>query len=218
MCPRAAPSPLSRFAGQPGPDRVLLNVARGSHQMALIHWVRCESALPEVSSPALPFVDAASVAPVGVPDGSAEVGICPRYCYQVHVVWHQAIGPDADAVQSAGLCHNGLIGGEVPLIEECPLSPVPALHDVMWDPADHHPSYPSHAQIVSATQVSWQVENAGRGSRRRVRFAGRCATWPPAHPVICLKDAPIRGAFGTGGEFSIVSPKLWGSLVLCPRN
>ena len=69
----------------------------------------------------------------------------PRHRDEVHVVRHEASGPDAHAVRLSLLGHQGEIAFVVGVGEERRQPPVAALRDVMRISRNDHPCKPCHA-------------------------------------------------------------------------
>lgn len=79
---------------QPRPHRVERHVAHRMCEVRLIHPHRAETSLPEMPCPALPRVDIAGVAAMGVGEGAPQTLLVRRHDDDVDVVRHQAIAPD----------------------------------------------------------------------------------------------------------------------------
>ena len=82
---------------------VELHVPRRSQVVVFIPDARCEAALPQVPSPALPEVGPPRLPPMCLADGATQALGGPRDNDQVNMIGHQAICPDRDLLCAAEL-------------------------------------------------------------------------------------------------------------------
>ena len=115
----------------PAQNRIQLDITGRSEQIACIHRKRGKAALPEVTAPFHALVDRA-----GIP--------------AVHMIRHQAIGPDVDASLPALLLQGGQVKPIIRFFKECLLAAVAALGDMVRVAGYHHPG--------ESCQISLHVE------------------------------------------------------------
>jgi len=81
---------------------------------------------------------------MGLPDSSPKSLFSGRDNNQMHMIRHEAIGPNRDGVARAPLSHEVNVGAVVRVIEEGPLSPVSSLRDVVRSTRDDNSGDPCH--------------------------------------------------------------------------
>ena len=143
--PHARPAPVLRPRHQARPHRIERDVAHRRRQVLLVHHHRAEAALPEMPAALAAGLQNAGVAPVGRRQGAAQsVGISGNQD-QVHVIGHQAPGPDFDLGRAAILGQEIAIERVVVVIEERPRPPIAALRHMMRQTGNDQTGETSHA-------------------------------------------------------------------------
>jgi hypothetical protein len=85
----AAPGPLLRSVNQFYANRIVLNVPGTGEQVALIHHKRRKPILPQVPSPSLTEIDAASVSAMRLSDRQPKSLLLGWYGNQMNMIRHQ---------------------------------------------------------------------------------------------------------------------------------
>jgi hypothetical protein len=140
----AAPAVLLGTFRQPRMDGVHFHVTSRSQQVGFIYRKRSEPLLPQMPSPSLPKVDAASIASMGFTDGPGKPFFTLRGGYQVDMVGHEAPGQDVDPVFPAPFDHQVEICLIFILAEEGVLPAVAALGDMAGKTLGYDASDSSH--------------------------------------------------------------------------
>src|SRR6185312_14136 len=118
MCGSAAPTIIARGIDQARSNRVQLDVPRCCQQVGFIEHEPSEASLPEVSPPALPKVDMASVSPMRLTNGQSKT-VCRFWrSNQVNMIRHQTVGPNLDLLDTTKLGHQLQVARIVVLAEE----------------------------------------------------------------------------------------------------
>jgi len=149
---RAAPAITAWCLDQSGAHGVELHVPRRGQEVVFIHDERGEAALPRVPSPALPEVDRPRVRPMCLADGATQALGGPRDNDQVNMIWHQAICSERDLLRAAELCHELEVVLVVFLTEECLLSEVSPLGDMVGHARIYHTCQSSHGGKLTRPQ------------------------------------------------------------------
>ena len=113
---------------------------------------RGEAALPQAPSPALPEVDPLRVPTMCLADGATQALGGLRDNDQVNMIGHQAICPDRDLLCAAELRHALEVVRVVFLTEECLLSGVPSLGDMVGHARSYHTCQSSHGGELTRPQ------------------------------------------------------------------
>jgi len=95
--------------------------------------------------PLLAIIDPSRVTPMGLADGSPQAVLGLGNHDQMHVVGHQAVGPDLDLVLAAPLGHQVQVGLVVVIAEKRLLSTVPPLGHMVRHARNNHSCQSSHA-------------------------------------------------------------------------
>src|SRR5712691_10655810 len=148
MSERAAPRIIFGAGDEASANRVELDIPCSGERVPVVHDVRSEASLPEVTAPALAPVDLRRVAPVCFTDGPAQAIARSRNRDDVDVVRHEAVGPDLDPVAAAPLRREGHVEEVIVRVEERPLSTVTALRDVVWQGGDDSAGHASRATVL----------------------------------------------------------------------
>src|SRR3982074_140708 len=130
MSARTAPRIILSAGDEAGPNRVQFDIPSGRERVPIVHDVRSEASLPQVTAPALAPVDLRRVAPVCFTDGAAEAIGRSRNGDEVDVVRHEAVRPDLDPATVGPFCEESHVEEIIVRAEERPLSTVTALRDV----------------------------------------------------------------------------------------
>jgi len=123
--------PVLRLGDQAGSDRIERDIAHRGDQMLLIQGNRAEAPLKQMTGLARPGVHEARIEPVRARQRQSEPSGVGGREDQMHVVGHQAIGPDLDAEFGAGRGEPIAIEGVVLVAEENALAAVASLRDMM---------------------------------------------------------------------------------------
>jgi len=91
---------------------------------------------------------------VGLADRSGKTLFGIRYCYEVHMVGHQAVRPDLDFLLPAPCGHHSQIRLVVGCAEEDRLAPVPTLDDMVGHLRRNHSRYSRHARAYATPSES----------------------------------------------------------------
>jgi hypothetical protein len=149
---RAAPAITAWCLDQSGAHGVELHVPRRGQEVVFIHDERGEAALPQVPSPALPEVDPPRVPATCLADGATQALGGLRDNDQVNMIGHQAICPDRDLLCAAELRHELEVVLVVFLTEECLLSGVSPLGDMVGHARSYHTCQSSHGGKLTRPQ------------------------------------------------------------------
>ena len=125
-------------------DRVHLDVAGASKEVVLVHDVRSESPLPQVSPPSFTEVDAAGVVEVCLANGRCQGLFVWGNDDQVDMVGHEAVAPEFNCIVCAPLADEVEVGLIVFVGEEGLLATVAALGDVVRVDWCNGSRYPCH--------------------------------------------------------------------------
>src|SRR4030065_1080907 len=110
--------------------------------MGFIHGERGKTSLPQVSSPAFTEVYVTRVAPMRFANRLTKRLLRRWNRNQVHMVWHQAIGPYFNIPVRTPLCHHVSVYLIVFIAEECLQTTISSLSDMMCYFWYYHPSNP----------------------------------------------------------------------------
>src|SRR5271165_1173411 len=126
-----------------------------------------EAALPRVPSPAFPEVDPPRVPPMWLADGATQALGGLRDDDHVNMVGYQAISPDRDLLCAAELRHELEVVLVVFLTEECLLSGVSPLGDMVGHARSYHTWKSSHGGKLTRPQPRdkswvWCPRNSSR--------------------------------------------------------
>src|SRR5208337_1363795 len=149
---RAAPAITAWCLDQSGAHGVELHVPRRGQEVVFIDDERGEAALPQVPSPALPQVDPPRVPAMCLADGATQALGGLRDNDKVNMIGHQAICPDRDLLCAAELGHELEVVLVVFLTEECLLSAVAPLGDMVRHARSYHTSQSSHGGKLTRPQ------------------------------------------------------------------
>jgi len=137
----------------------------------LVHYARCEAALPEKAPPLLAEVDPARVGHVGLPHRPGQPRLAGGHENQVHA-WPGvalakpsdsasgrsasedatgAVRPDGHPATARPVSQQAQIRPIVPVAEERLLTTVPALDHMMGPPRRHDASDPTHTASLPRT-------------------------------------------------------------------
>ena len=131
MRPYARPGPVLGLRRQTRPNRVQRDIARGDHQMGLVHRDRAKPSLKEVARLPCARIDEAGVKAMRARHCQRQAERVGGRQNQVNMVGHQAIGPYGDAEFLAGLSEQIAIKPIVVVAKEHALAPIASLRDVM---------------------------------------------------------------------------------------
>jgi len=138
LCSCAGVGPADGRFGESSPNGVEEDIAHGRHEMGLVHWKGGEAFLPEVPGPPMPAVDLEGVSVVRLTQRPGQPLLVRRYDDEVHVVGHQAVGPDAQSVPMGLISQDPSVETIVVFREEDLHSPCTALRNVMWHAGYHY--------------------------------------------------------------------------------
>ncbi len=109
--------------------------------------------MPQVPSPALPEVDPPRVPPMCLADGATQALGELRDNDQVNMIGHQAMCQDRDMLCTAKLRHELEVVLVVFLTEECLLSAVSPLGDMVGHARSYHTCPSSHGGKLTRPQL-----------------------------------------------------------------
>jgi hypothetical protein len=120
----ARPAPVFNRLAEPHPQRVTLDVTDRCQQILLVHDEGVEAFLPQVSAPPVTEIDHPGVAAVCLGNRTAQSVLFARHQDDVHMVRHQAIGPNLRPAAFARGRHEELVlrevlVGEKPTDDDC---------------------------------------------------------------------------------------------------
>jgi hypothetical protein len=148
----AGPGPIFGPSDQIGLDGIPLDVTRGAHKVLFAHHKRCEPTLTQVASPALAEVDHSRISTVNLSHGLGQSLNRRGNQDQMHVVWHQAIRPDADIKLTAPMGQQCKILLVVLFAEKRIHATIPALSDMMSPPGNYDSRYSCHKSSLAPKQ------------------------------------------------------------------
>jgi hypothetical protein len=149
MRARAAPRIVFGPRDEAGANRVEFHIPCCGERVPVVHHVRSEASLPEITAPPFAPVDLRRIAPVSFTDGPAEAIGRSRNHDEVDVVRHEAVGPDLDLAAVAPFCSESDVEAVIVRAEERPLSTVTALRDVVRQGGDDYAGQASHGERVA---------------------------------------------------------------------
>ena len=95
---RARPTPIGSGCSQLRLDGIQRHVAESCDQVRFIHGHAAEPPLKQMASHPQSCVDVTAVSTMRFADGPGQTALVRGYQDQVHMVRHQAVGPDVDVV------------------------------------------------------------------------------------------------------------------------
>ena len=146
------PRPVLRPRHHARTDRIAFHVANRRPQVRLIKRRRVKPPLPKVPAPPLPAVDVRGVLRAQPPHRPAERVDRHGNRHEVHVVGHQAVGPDP---QAAGLALVGQQRQELAAVgvgEEHVLAAVAALRQVMRNAWNNNSCQSCHSLMIARSK------------------------------------------------------------------
>ena len=105
-------------------------IARGEHQMILVHRHGAEAALKQMPRLARPGAEIAGIEPMRAAHHQSEAHVVPRRQNEMRVVGHQAIGPNRNAEPGARLRQPIAVERAIVVAEKHALAAIAALRDV----------------------------------------------------------------------------------------
>ena len=117
--------------------------------MGIVEHNRSEAALKQMAGPASTCVDEVGIAAMGFAHGATEVAGSRRRENEMHMVGHQAVGPNRY------LRLRGLLGQQIQIdflvavLKEDRLAPVAALRDMMRKSRNHDPRETCHEARIA---------------------------------------------------------------------
>ena len=144
MCSSAGVGPVHRRTCESSPHRVEEDITQGRQEVRLIHRKGGETFLPEVPGPSILTVDLKGITLVCLAQGSCQTLLTRRYDDEVHVIGHQAVGPDVQSVATGVLSQEPNVKSIVVFGEEDPHSAGSALCDVVWQVGHNNSSETRH--------------------------------------------------------------------------
>ena len=100
---------------------------------------------PEMAHPTTPQVDAHGVCPMSVLDRSRQRLVISWHNQPVHMVAHEAEGPEGQPEALAVRDEPLEVGLAIPIIEENTALPIAAVRNVQGNPWQYNPRESSHA-------------------------------------------------------------------------
>ena len=88
--------------------------------MLFVHREGCKTFLPPVAPPVFAEIDPEGIAALALANGTRQARFILRYIDQVHVVWHQAPGPDSNLMLTVPKGYQFDIGLDNPLRRKMP--------------------------------------------------------------------------------------------------
>lgn len=105
--------------------------------------------MPKVTSPLFPEIDMARITPVRLANAVTQPLLALRHCNEMHMIRHQAVGPDNHFPPRAPFCHEFAIDLIVPVAKEGFKPAVAPLSDMMWHVGRHDPRDTCHASKIA---------------------------------------------------------------------
>jgi hypothetical protein len=150
MRARARPAPILRACDEPRPHRVEADIAQRGCEIRLVHRGRAEASLPEMPRALVARLDDAGIGAMHARQRAAQAVGVGRDQDQMHVVRHQAPGPDVDVGRATMAGEQVAVERIVLVAEERPGSPVATLGDMVRETGDDDTSKAGHAASCRA--------------------------------------------------------------------
>src|SRR5438445_92939 len=100
-------------------------------------------------APTASRIDEVGIAPVRLAHRAAKAGLIARRQDQMHVVWHQTIGPNRNAILDRLLCKQIAVYVLIAGLEENRLTPIAALRHMMRSAWNDNPCITSHKDCIT---------------------------------------------------------------------
>ncbi len=144
MCRRAGPLIPPGQTNKPSAHRIAFDIASRAKQMVGVHREREEAILPQVPASAMQLVDVFGVEPMRAADGQCKRIGALGGDDQMHVIRHEAIRENREAVALRLLCEDSQIGPSIIVAEEDILAVVAALRDMVGQTGNDDSRDPRH--------------------------------------------------------------------------
>jgi hypothetical protein len=148
MSPGAGPAIVAGLGDDRSADRVEKDVLSSRDEMTLVQRAGEEPSLPEKTPPILPEVDAHRIFPVSLTQALGETVHSPGDRDQVHVVFHEAIGPKIDARIRPVLAEKMKVESPILILEKHGLAAITPLDDMVGITWHDHSRKPAHNHLL----------------------------------------------------------------------
>ncbi|SPE40669.1 hypothetical protein SBA3_3820012 [Candidatus Sulfopaludibacter sp. SbA3] len=140
----AGPGPVGCISHEPGAHRIQFHVAECLPPSGVVQRARIEAILPEMPRFVPAQMEPAGVVVVGSSEGIRQAGFSRRDGQNVHVVPHQAVPTEGDAISLAVTMQKMQVKLALRIVKEDRLAVVTPLCDVMPAARQHDSRNPSH--------------------------------------------------------------------------